>query len=77
MPIAIVCMVGLDILVADTFTEKLEVPRGLSVTNSTLRGWAIPPTGLTKLLPVYAYFAAAVPALLLYVLLFMETEICQ
>lgn len=33
VPIAIVCMVALDFLVEDTFTEKLKVPKGLKVSE--------------------------------------------
>ena len=57
-------------------------------TGATAGGWLINPfptvltfdtLGVLKTvsLPVWAYFAAAVPALLLYVLLFMETHICE
>ena len=78
VPIAIVIMVLVDWSANDTFTEKLTVPEGISVTNSTLRGWLIPPTGTAdNPLPAWAIFAAAIPALLLYLLLFMETHICQ
>ena len=48
------------------------------MTNSTLRGWLIPPTGHPgNPLPIWAMIAAILPALLLYLLLFMETHICQ
>ncbi len=81
-PIAIVCMVSLDYLVDDTFTEKLDMLQGITVTNTTLRnsalkGWLILPMGLEKPLPVWAYFVAVLPALMLYLLLFMETHICE
>ena len=45
VPLAIVCMVLLDFLVHDTFTEKLNVPDGLAVTNPNLRNWTISPFG--------------------------------
>merc|ERR1712013_333394 len=78
VPIAIVIMVLVDWSAGDTFTEKLKVPEGITVTDSTLRGWVIPATGTAEHpLPVWAMFAAAIPAILLYLLLFMETHICE
>jgi len=78
VPIAIVIMVLVDWSAGDTFTEKLTVPEGISVTNSTLRSWVIPATGTVEHpLPVWAMFAAVIPAVLLYLLLFMETHICE
>merc|ERR1712088_248363 len=78
VPIAIVIMVLVDWSAGDTFTEKLKVPEGIAVTDSTLRGWVTPATGTAEHpLPVWAMFAAAIPAILLYLLLFMETHICE
>ncbi len=47
------------------------------VTDDSQRGWLINPSGQNAPLPFWAYFAAAVPAILLYLLLFMETHICE
>ncbi len=47
------------------------------VTDDSQRGWLINPSGQNSPLPFWAYFAAAVPAILLYLLLFMETHICE
>ena len=75
-------MVLIDWSIADTYTEKLRVPSGLQVTDSSLRGWFISPipetdpTGETGI-AAWAPFVAVVPAFLLYVLLFMETHICE
>jgi len=78
VPIAIVIMVGVSFAAQDTYTEKLLVPEGLQVTNSTLRGWVIPALGFEGApLEIWAIFAAILPALLLYLLLFMETHICE
>ena len=80
VPIAITIMVLVDWSAGDTFTEKLTVPEGIAVTNATLRtfGWVVPATGTEEHpLPVWAMFAAVIPAILLYLLLFMETHICQ
>merc|ERR1719397_24813 len=82
VPIGIVIMVLLDYLSGDVFTEKLTVPEGLGVTNQTHRGWFIPPLGETRneednYLEVWAVFAGFLPAILLYLLLFIETHICE
>merc|ERR1711962_1735302 len=77
VPIAIVIMVVIDFMFDETYTEKLNVPEGLTVTNSTKRGWFIPPSGVEVTLPVWAMFAGFLPAILLYLLLFMETHICE
>ncbi|ELT89578.1 hypothetical protein CAPTEDRAFT_221709 [Capitella teleta] len=76
VPIAIVIMVAVDYLIQDTYTEKLDVPDGLSPTASYKRGWLINPIGDgDDKLAVWMYFAAAVPALLVFILIFMESEI--
>jgi len=79
VPIAIVIMVLLDYGAGDTFTEKLRVPDGLDVTDPDQRGWFIPPTGKPggEALPIWAMFAAFLPAILIYMLLFIETSICE
>ena len=81
VPIAIVIMVLLDYCVHDTFTQKLNVPSGLTVTAPHLRGWLMLGQAFSSIgggvLPVWAVFAAILPALLLYTLLFMETHICE
>merc|ERR1711902_275873 len=75
-------MVLIDFLSGDVFTEKLNVPEGLGVTNETHRGWLIPPlgenrNGVDNYLEVWAVFAGFLPAILLYLLLFIETHICE
>ena len=55
VPIAIVIAVLVDFGAGDTYTEKLNVPEGLEVTDSSQRGWFIPPVGTG--LPVWAMFA--------------------
>merc|ERR1719215_157958 len=77
VPIAIVIMVLLDYSAGDTYTEKLKVPEGLDVTDPTQRGWFINPLGKDNDLAVWAMFAGFLPALLLYLLLFIETHICE
>ena len=78
VPIAIVIMVLIDYSAGDTFTEKLKVPDGLDVTDSSQRGWFIPPLGTAETpLAVWAMFAGILPAVLLYLLLFIEGSICE
>ena len=55
--------------------QKLDVPEGLSPTDAEKRGWFINPMGDD--LPVWAAFAAVIPALLVFILIFMETEITR
>ncbi|KAJ8957007.1 hypothetical protein NQ318_012174 [Aromia moschata] len=43
VPIAIVCMVFVDYMVPQTYTEKLNVPEGFAPSDSENRGWFIPP----------------------------------
>jgi len=77
VPIAIIIMVLLDYSAGDTYTEKLKVPEGLDVTDPTQRGWFINPLGKNNDLAVWAMFAGFLPAMLLYLLLFIETHICE
>ncbi|XP_018565326.1 band 3 anion transport protein isoform X2 [Anoplophora glabripennis] len=77
VPIAIVCMVFVDYMVPQTYTEKLNVPEGLSPSDTEHRGWFIPPGGTNQPFPTWLVFATAVPAMLVYILLFMETQISE
>lgn len=77
VPIAIVLMVLVDYLEKGTYTEKLKVPEGLSPSNPSVRGWLISPLGLLAPVPLWVGCAAAVPAMLVYILLFMETHISE
>ena len=75
IPISIILMVTVDILIRDTYTEKLSVPDGLRPTNEELRGWFVKPFGKEEPLPIWSYFAAAIPAFLVFILIFMESQI--
>lgn len=70
-------MVALDYFVPQTYTEKLLVPDGLSPSDPEERGWFINPSGTNQALEVWIIFAAGVPAMLVYILVFMETHICE
>lgn len=77
VPIAIFLMVLVDFLIKDTYTDKLGMPKGLKPSNAEIRGWFINPFGVIKPLPIWTMFAAAPASLLLYILIFIEGNICQ
>lgn len=55
--------------------QKLKVPKGLEVSNSSARGWIIHPLGLYSPFPIWMMFASALPALLVFILIFLESQI--
>ena len=90
VPIAIVLMVAVDYSINDTYTKKLKVPFGLQTTMEG-RGWLIDPlmsnltlklqngTEITgpRYVPMWLPFVSIIPGFLLFLLLFIETEICE
>ncbi|KAJ3601512.1 hypothetical protein NHX12_032480 [Muraenolepis orangiensis] len=75
VPIAIFLMVAVDISVNDTYTQKLAVPKGVQVSNPDVRGWFISPMGLHKPFPLWMMGACCVPAVLVFILIFLESQI--
>ncbi|KAJ8251233.1 hypothetical protein GJAV_G00218760 [Gymnothorax javanicus] len=75
VPIAIFIMVAIDIFIKDTYTQKLVVPKGLSVSNPSARGWIINPRGMKQTFPIWMMFASFIPALLVFILIFLESQI--
>ncbi|XP_056868514.1 anion exchange protein 2b isoform X1 [Takifugu flavidus] len=75
VPIAILIMVLVAYNLSDTFIQKLSVPRGFSVTTPAKRGWLINPLGSDGNFPIWMMFACCLPALLVFILIFMETQI--
>ncbi|TNN60781.1 Band 3 anion exchange protein [Liparis tanakae] len=75
VPIAIFFMIAVDISIADTYTQKLVVPKGIEVTNPKIRGWFINPLGEKKPFPIWMMGACCVPALLVFILIFLESQI--
>uniref|UniRef100_A0A8C1AK94 Anion exchange protein n=1 Tax=Cyprinus carpio carpio TaxID=630221 RepID=A0A8C1AK94_CYPCA len=75
VPIAIFLMVAVDINIEDTYTQKLVVPKGLQVSNPKMRGWLINPLGEHKPFPIWLMFASIVPAMLVFILIFLESQI--
>lgn len=77
VPIAIISMVAADYFNPTTYTEKLKVPEGLTPSDPTARGWFISPSGLKGPVEPWVPFIAIVPAILVYILMFMETHISE
>ncbi|XP_023684950.2 solute carrier family 4 member 1a (Diego blood group) [Paramormyrops kingsleyae] len=75
VPIALFTMVIVDIFIRETFTQKLEVPKGVTVSNPSARDWFIHPLGIHKEFPIWMMFACIVPALLVFILIFLESQI--
>ncbi|XP_030238228.1 anion exchange protein 3 isoform X7 [Drosophila navojoa] len=73
VPISIAMFVLVDYLVPSVYTEKLVVPEGLSPSDPVRRGWFIGFNPCETWVP----FACAVPALLVYILIFMESQISE
>ena len=55
--------------------QKLVVPSGLQVSNPEMRGWLINPFGEHQAFPVWMMFASVVPAMLVFILIFLESQI--
>uniref|UniRef100_A0A3B4AJT6 Anion exchange protein n=1 Tax=Periophthalmus magnuspinnatus TaxID=409849 RepID=A0A3B4AJT6_9GOBI len=75
VPIAIFFMIFVDINIEDAYTQKLVVPKGVEVTNPKARGWFINPMGEKKPFPVWMMGASCIPALLVFILIFLESQI--
>ncbi|XP_061710644.1 band 3 anion transport protein isoform X2 [Cydia pomonella] len=74
VPIAIVLMVGLASAVP-VYTDTLRVPEGLHPTSP--RPWLVMMTPGLATIPAWAAFAMALPALMVYIIVFMETHIAE
>ncbi|XP_078518959.1 anion exchange protein 2 isoform X2 [Lissotriton helveticus] len=75
VPIAILIMVLVDFSIKETYTQKLSVPSGFSVTSPEKRGWVINPLGEAISFPIWMMAASVLPAVLVFILIFMETQI--
>ncbi|CAK9798177.1 Anion exchange protein 2 [Anthophora quadrimaculata] len=75
VPISIIVFALIDYL-AEVKTEKLLVPEGLTPTLPG-RNWLVSPAGIQKPIPLWMAMACIVPALLVYILVFMETQISE
>lgn len=73
VPIAIAIFVLIDYLIPQVYTDKLSVPEGISPSDPEVRGWLVPLGGM----PYWAPFACGIPAILVYILIFMESHISE
>ena len=69
--ISVMVMVGVDAYF-QVGTPKLHIPEDFKPTKSDARGWLIPPLGRN---PWWTILAAAIPALLTTILVFMDQQI--
>ena len=70
-------MVAVDKIFPWVHTDMLNIPDGLEVTRPKKRGWFISPLGSESPIPIWIPFVAIIPALLLYILLFVNCTLCQ
>ncbi|KAL9905640.1 band 3 anion transport protein isoform X5 [Glossina fuscipes] len=73
VPIAITIFVTVDYFIPEVYTEKLSVPEGISPSDPDSRGWLV----TLGLIETWIPFVAGVPALLVYILIFMESHISE
>lgn len=64
-----------NIIITFDCLQKLNVPSGFSVTSPDKRSWFISPFGDKQPFPTWMMGASVVPALLVFILIFMETQI--
>ncbi|RUS76859.1 hypothetical protein EGW08_015392, partial [Elysia chlorotica] len=74
--ISLACMVVLSLVMNKTYVQKLDITEPLT-TTSPKRSWFINPMGVTQDLPAWMPFGAILPAALIFILLFMETQITE
>ncbi|GFN95656.1 Anion exchange protein [Plakobranchus ocellatus] len=74
--ISLACMVVLSLVMNKTYVQKLDITAPLAPTSSE-RGWFINPLGQEKSMPSWMPFGAILPACLIFILLFMETQITE
>lgn len=72
VPISIALFVLIDFMTDSVYTEKLHVPIGLEPSTNS-RSWLVSMNNV----PVWLPFAAGIPAMLVYILVFMETHISE
>ncbi|XP_065359044.1 anion exchange protein 3 isoform X2 [Calliphora vicina] len=73
VPISITIFVMVDYFIPAVYTEKLSVPEGLSPSDPSVRGWLVSLGPIETWIP----FMAGIPAILVYILIFMESHISE
>ncbi|XP_033027136.1 band 3 anion transport protein isoform X3 [Lacerta agilis] len=74
VPIAIFLMALVDYFIETTYSQKLKVPKGLDTTHPS-RSWFVHPLGEHGMFPWWMALASIVPALLVFILIFLESQI--
>ncbi|KAL4216954.1 Anion exchange protein 3 [Mactra antiquata] len=74
---AIVCMVLFDYICAGTYTQKLYIPSTFTHSDGTISRWFVNPLGEKEPLQIWLMFVAAIPAFLIFLLLFLESQLTQ
>ena len=59
------------------YTQRLEVPAGLTPSNPAYRGWFISPLGLEKSTSWVAIVGGIPAAALVFIVIYMETMVCE
>jgi len=72
---AVMILTTFDLIMMDDFTPKLDIPEGFTPTSPSKRGWVVNLLGDEKQLSVGQILFAIVPAFLVTIILFMETQI--
>ncbi|XP_045178660.2 anion exchange protein 2-like isoform X2 [Mercenaria mercenaria] len=74
---AIVLMVLFDFICADTYTQKLYLPSTFAHSDTAISNWFVNPLGGKEPIQVWLMLVAAIPAFLIFLLLFLELQLTQ
>ena len=58
-----------------TKLQKLDIPDGLTPTAPNKRGWLVNPFGIKKSIAGWEVVAAIIPAILVFILMYVEVQI--
>lgn len=75
VPIAMLLMVTINFSTKDVFTQKIRIPRTLRPTKPERQGFFVNPAGVHKTLDIGYIVLGIIPAILVSILIFMETEL--
>lgn len=73
--ITIIAFVSFDIWMEDDYTPKLIIAKSFTLTAPSKRGWMINIMGQKETIKIYYILLAIIPAFLVMVVLFIETEV--
>ena len=75
VPLALFVMVGVNFSIKDVYTQKINIPRTLRPTKPERHGFFVNPLGVNKRLDIGYILLGIIPAILVSILIFMETEL--